>query len=312
MIDAFARAEGPPPDRLWRFMRWALAGAFPAIGFGLTISVAVGATEVGTAWLVGWLIDLAQSRGPEEPRRRDLAGARRRRRLLPGAAPGADGPRRRGQRADPRPEPLPAGAVAAEPPHPRPVALLLRRRLRRPHRRQAAADRPRDHRGGLRDRQRPRPRGHRHRRRHARRRRRRPLAGRRHAGLDRQLRGADPPLHAEDPRPLEGARRGPRRRHRPGRRHDHQHRHGQALQPRHAGGPRRARRPRRLPRRDDRLRRRLGRLPLLADAARRLPAGGADRRHADALDAGHRQRRRHRHRRPDLHPPRADVGLGRR
>ena len=26
MIDAFARAEGPPPDRLWRFMRWALAG----------------------------------------------------------------------------------------------------------------------------------------------------------------------------------------------------------------------------------------------------------------------------------------------
>ena len=35
MIDAFARAEGPPPDRLWRFMRWALAGAFPAIGFGL-------------------------------------------------------------------------------------------------------------------------------------------------------------------------------------------------------------------------------------------------------------------------------------
>jgi ATP-binding cassette, subfamily B, bacterial len=65
MIDAFARAEGPPPDRLWRFMHWALAGAFSAIGFGLAVSVAVGATEVGTAWLVGWLIDLAQSRGPE-------------------------------------------------------------------------------------------------------------------------------------------------------------------------------------------------------------------------------------------------------
>ncbi len=65
MIDAFARAEGPPPDRLWRFVRWAMAGAFPAIGFGLAVSVAVGATEVATAWLVGWLIDLAQSRGPE-------------------------------------------------------------------------------------------------------------------------------------------------------------------------------------------------------------------------------------------------------
>ena len=47
LIDAFARAEGPPPDRLWRFMRWALAGAFPAIGFGLGLSVAVGVTEVG-------------------------------------------------------------------------------------------------------------------------------------------------------------------------------------------------------------------------------------------------------------------------
>jgi ATP-binding cassette subfamily B protein len=66
MIDAFARAEGPPPDRLGRFMRWALAGAFPAIGFGLVVSVAVGATEVGAAWIVGWLIDLAQSRGPEQ------------------------------------------------------------------------------------------------------------------------------------------------------------------------------------------------------------------------------------------------------
>jgi ATP-binding cassette subfamily B protein len=65
MIDAFARAEGPPPDRLWRFMHWALEGAFPAVGFGLAVSVAVGVTEVGTAWLVGWLIDLAQSRGPE-------------------------------------------------------------------------------------------------------------------------------------------------------------------------------------------------------------------------------------------------------
>jgi ATP-binding cassette, subfamily B, bacterial len=65
MIDAFARAEGPPPDRLWRFMRWALAGAFPAVGFGLAVSIAVGVTEVGAAWVVGWLIDLAQARGPE-------------------------------------------------------------------------------------------------------------------------------------------------------------------------------------------------------------------------------------------------------
>jgi len=64
MIDAFARAEGPPPDRLGAFMRWALAGAFPAVSIGLVVSVAVGLTEVTAAWLVGWLIDLAQRAGP--------------------------------------------------------------------------------------------------------------------------------------------------------------------------------------------------------------------------------------------------------
>ncbi len=65
LIDAFARADGPPPDRLWRFMAWVLKGALPAIGLGLAVSVAVGATEVASAAVIGWLIDLAQSRGPE-------------------------------------------------------------------------------------------------------------------------------------------------------------------------------------------------------------------------------------------------------
>ncbi|HMQ92114.1 MAG TPA: ABC transporter ATP-binding protein [Amaricoccus sp.] len=65
LIDAFARTEGPPPERLGAFLRWALAGAFPVIGGMLVISVATGATEVGAAWLVGWLIDHAQSLGPE-------------------------------------------------------------------------------------------------------------------------------------------------------------------------------------------------------------------------------------------------------
>jgi ATP-binding cassette, subfamily B, bacterial len=65
LIDAFARAEGPPPDRLWRFMGWVLRGAFPAIALALLVSIAAGSTEVVTAWIVGWLIDLAQARGPE-------------------------------------------------------------------------------------------------------------------------------------------------------------------------------------------------------------------------------------------------------
>ena len=66
LIDAFAPADGLPPDRLGRFMAWALRGAFPAIVLALTISILVGATEVGAAALIGWLIDLAQSRGPAD------------------------------------------------------------------------------------------------------------------------------------------------------------------------------------------------------------------------------------------------------
>ena len=65
LIESFAHAEGPPPERLGAFLRWALAGAFPVIGGMLVISVATGVTEVGAAWLVGWLIDHAQSLGPE-------------------------------------------------------------------------------------------------------------------------------------------------------------------------------------------------------------------------------------------------------
>ena len=41
-----------------------------------------------------------------------------------------------------------------------------------------------------------------------------------------------------------------------------------------------------------------------------MPAGGADRRHAPALDPRRGDGRRHRHRGPDRHPAGADVGLG--
>ncbi len=62
-IDGFARADGPPPDRLGAFLRWALDGAFPVIVLMLGISVLTGLTEVTAAWIVGWLIDLAQQEG---------------------------------------------------------------------------------------------------------------------------------------------------------------------------------------------------------------------------------------------------------
>jgi ATP-binding cassette subfamily B protein len=66
LIDAFRRADGPPPNRLRAFLAWALSGAFPAIWLTLAVSIAVGLSEVGAAFAVGWLIDLAESHGPGE------------------------------------------------------------------------------------------------------------------------------------------------------------------------------------------------------------------------------------------------------
>ena len=66
LIDPFVPAEGPPPDRFWRFMRWVLQGALPAVSLSLVVSVAIGITEVVSAQLVGWLIDIAQAHGAAE------------------------------------------------------------------------------------------------------------------------------------------------------------------------------------------------------------------------------------------------------
>ncbi|PZQ49853.1 MAG: multidrug ABC transporter ATP-binding protein [Rhodovulum sulfidophilum] len=64
LINSTVPAEGPPPDRLWAFLRWALRGAFPAALLGLAVSIGVGVTDVLSAQIIGWLIDLAQSSGP--------------------------------------------------------------------------------------------------------------------------------------------------------------------------------------------------------------------------------------------------------
>lgn len=53
-VDGFAPAGGPPPDRLFAFLRWSLGGqiegrrggAFPAIGVMLAISITTGLSEV--------------------------------------------------------------------------------------------------------------------------------------------------------------------------------------------------------------------------------------------------------------------------
>ncbi|HVH03217.1 MAG TPA: ABC transporter transmembrane domain-containing protein, partial [Amaricoccus sp.] len=66
LIDPFVPAEGPPPERFWRFMRWVLKGALPAVSLSLAVSVAIGITEIVSAQLIGWLIDIAQAHGAVE------------------------------------------------------------------------------------------------------------------------------------------------------------------------------------------------------------------------------------------------------
>ena len=58
-FDPFARAEGPPPDTLWSFLRWCLAGAGPVIGLAFAASALAGVTEIVTAFLLGAVIDSA-------------------------------------------------------------------------------------------------------------------------------------------------------------------------------------------------------------------------------------------------------------
>jgi ATP-binding cassette subfamily B protein len=57
LIDGFQPAEGPPPDRLWAFIRWCLAGAWPVIVLAAVLSGLAGMMEVGAAWLLGVLVD---------------------------------------------------------------------------------------------------------------------------------------------------------------------------------------------------------------------------------------------------------------
>ncbi len=66
LFDSFAPADGSPPKTLYAFMRWALKGALPFILLMFFVGAAVGGTEVLAAYLVGWLIDTATARGPED------------------------------------------------------------------------------------------------------------------------------------------------------------------------------------------------------------------------------------------------------
>lgn len=64
-IDAFAWADGPPPDTLVRFFKWSLQGTWQVLSFALLVSLCVGATEIFSAYFIGWSIDYALARGTE-------------------------------------------------------------------------------------------------------------------------------------------------------------------------------------------------------------------------------------------------------
>ena len=63
-IDPFQEADGPPPNSFRPFMRWALRGSGSQIKIAVAASVSVGVTSVTGFYLIGWLIDEAQSFGP--------------------------------------------------------------------------------------------------------------------------------------------------------------------------------------------------------------------------------------------------------
>ena len=63
-IDPFREADGPPPNKLWSFMGWALEGAGLKIKIAVVASVSVGIATVLGFYLIGWLIDAAQAYGP--------------------------------------------------------------------------------------------------------------------------------------------------------------------------------------------------------------------------------------------------------
>ncbi|WP_108836839.1 ABC transporter ATP-binding protein [Tateyamaria sp. Alg231-49] len=64
-IDSFRHAEGPPPQKLWPFMRWCLSGAWPALWLAAFCSAAAGALEAGTALILGRVIDATVALGPD-------------------------------------------------------------------------------------------------------------------------------------------------------------------------------------------------------------------------------------------------------
>lgn len=66
LINPFRNIETPPPQTLGAFIRWSLSGAWPMLFVAAVFSAVAGAMEAGTAWILGRVIDVATSSGPNE------------------------------------------------------------------------------------------------------------------------------------------------------------------------------------------------------------------------------------------------------
>ncbi|MEO1107314.1 MAG: ABC transporter ATP-binding protein [Pseudomonadota bacterium] len=65
LINPFKNIETPPPQTLGAFIRWALSGAWPMLFVAAFFSAAAGTMEAGTAWILGRIIDVASTSGPD-------------------------------------------------------------------------------------------------------------------------------------------------------------------------------------------------------------------------------------------------------
>lgn len=65
LIDAFAPAEGPPPQTLGAFLGWCLTGAWPMLALAAVLSGLAGAMETVTAFILGTVIDSAVAMGSD-------------------------------------------------------------------------------------------------------------------------------------------------------------------------------------------------------------------------------------------------------
>lgn len=64
LIDSKMESDGPPPDTLALFFRWALGGAWRVIFLAAIVSALTGTTEVLAMYLLGQVVDVAASTAP--------------------------------------------------------------------------------------------------------------------------------------------------------------------------------------------------------------------------------------------------------